>query len=57
MADHHLSSSPATCHWGYFAPDLKPILTIPSGERVTIETVSGAPAVLPQGPDLSPIHI
>ena len=51
MANHVLSSSPATCHWGYFAPDLEPVLEIDSGETVVIETVSGAPSVLPEGPD------
>ncbi|MGY9057029.1 MAG: acetamidase/formamidase family protein [Alphaproteobacteria bacterium] len=58
MANHTLSSTPATCHWGYFAPDLKPALEIASGDRVTIETISGAPAVLPHGPgwDVLPEH-
>ncbi len=55
---HLLHSSPATCHWGYFAPNLKPVLEVASGDTVTIETISGAPAVLPQGPqwDVLPEH-
>ena len=55
---HHLIARPDTCHWGYFAPDLKPVIEVLSGEAVVIDTVSGAPAVLPQGPewDVLPEH-
>ena len=47
MKDHHLPASPDTVHWGYLDPELKPVLTIDSGDRVTIDTVSGNPAHLP----------
>ena len=54
MPPHHLHSSPETCHWGYFDAKLKPVLTITSGDEVTIETVSGGPEVVP---DKSKFHI
>ncbi len=38
---HRLDASPDTVHWGYFDAQLPPLLTIESGERVTISTVSG----------------
>jgi acetamidase/formamidase len=61
MADHHLGSSPETVHWGYFDASLEPVLTIDSGDRVTVETVSGAPEVMPRSgfkipPELEAIH-
>ena len=36
-----------TVHWGYFDAGLKPVLTIDSGDRVTISSVSGTPHQLP----------
>src|ERR1700756_3306830 len=54
MTDHHLHSSPQTCHWGFFEAKLKPVLTIESGDEVTIETISGGPEVVP---DRSRFHI
>jgi acetamidase/formamidase len=53
MAVHHLKSSVATCHWGSFDARLRPVLHIKSGDIVTIETVTGAPANLPQGPEFT----
>ncbi len=47
MAHHHLRSAAATCHWGFFDAALKPVLTVKSGDEVTIETISGDPRVLP----------
>ncbi len=44
---HHLSSSPETVHWGWFDAALPHQLTIDSGDRVTIESLSGGPANLP----------
>ncbi len=43
MPHHHLHSSPETCHWGFFEAKVKPVLTIASGDEVTIDTVSGGP--------------
>ncbi|HEU5294383.1 MAG TPA: acetamidase/formamidase family protein [Burkholderiaceae bacterium] len=61
MTHHHLAASVETVHWGWFASTLKPVLTIDSGDRVTVETVSGGPANLPGAgfhvpPELLRIH-
>jgi len=61
MTHHHLPASVETCHWGFFDATLKPVLTIASGDTVTIETVSGSPDVLPPAgfhvpPELHDIH-
>jgi acetamidase/formamidase len=62
MTHHHLHSSPETCHWGFFEARLKPVLTIRSGDEVTIDTVSGGPDVVPDRarfhvpPELADIH-
>jgi acetamidase/formamidase len=47
MANHRLDASPNTVHWGYFDAGLKPLLTIESGDTVTMSSVSGQPAQLP----------
>src|SRR3984957_9679211 len=47
MTHHHLHSSPATCHWGFFEAKLKPVLTVASGDEVTIDTISGGPEMVP----------
>ncbi|MFU8883481.1 MAG: acetamidase/formamidase family protein [Rhodobacterales bacterium] len=56
-----VNAGPKTCHWGYFDADLPPLATIASGDEVTINTVSGAPHVLPGAgfhipPELLEIH-
>ena len=52
---HHLQSSPATVHWGWFDAALPHVLTIESGDRVTIESISGGPKNLPgEGFDVPP---
>ena len=61
MTDRCLKSSLETCHWGWFAGDLEPVTTVTPGERITIETVSGGPEVLPPGgfhvpPELLDLH-
>lgn len=58
---HRLPASPETCRWGYLDAGTPPVLTIRSGERVTIETVSGGPDALPPAgfhvpPELLAIH-
>ncbi len=60
-AHHHLRASPGTCHWGFFDATLPPVLRIADGDRVTVETVSGAPDDLPPPgfhvpPELQAIH-
>jgi acetamidase/formamidase/AraC-like DNA-binding protein len=37
---YYLPASDKTVHWGYFSRDLKPVLTIRSGDVVTIETLT-----------------
>ena len=58
---HHLKASAATCHWGFFDAARKPALTIDSGDRVTIDTLTGAPEVVPKSgfyvpPELADVH-
>jgi acetamidase/formamidase len=50
MNTHRLEPSPATVHWGYFDAGLSPRLTIDSGERVVISSVSGARGLMPTPP-------
>ena len=61
MAHHHLKASVANCHWGYFDATCAPVLTVKSGDHVTVDTVSGSPAVVPSDrfhvpPELLEIH-
>ena len=62
MTHHHLQSSPETCHWGFFEAKLKPVLTVKSGDEVTIDTTSGGPDVVPDRkqfhvpPELDEVH-
>ena len=62
MTHHQLHSSPETCHWGFFEAKLKPVLTIASGDEVTIDTISGGPEVVPDRnrfhvpPELAEVH-
>jgi acetamidase/formamidase len=61
-AHHQLSSTPNTAHWGFFDATLKPALSVESGDRVTIDTVSGLPDCMPPDggftvrPELVEIH-
>jgi acetamidase/formamidase len=57
---YHLAAGPDTAHWGYLDAALPPVLTVKSGDRVTIDTVSGTPAELPAdglGFDILPEHL
>jgi acetamidase/formamidase len=61
MATHHLQSSPETVHWGFFDAGLAPVLSVKSGDRVTIDCISGSPDDLPPAPfgvlpEHRPIH-
>jgi len=61
MAHHHLKASVANCHWGYFDATRAPVLTVKSGDHITVDTVSGSPAVVPSDrfhvpPELLEIH-
>jgi acetamidase/formamidase len=50
----HLEPSPETVHWGFFDAALAPLVTIASGERVTISSVSGTPDMMPASPLIVP---
>lgn len=62
MTHHRLSASADTCQWGVFDATVPPVLTVQPGDRVTIDTVTGAPNVLPDPgrfhipPELLDIH-
>ena len=45
-AQHVVHVTPATVQWGYFAANAKPVLTVKSGEVVTIDTICGIPEML-----------
>ncbi len=61
MAQHVLKSSPDTCHWGYFDAKQAPVMTIASGDEITIETISGKQDTMPPKgfivpPELLEVH-
>jgi acetamidase/formamidase len=47
MADHYLEATPETVRWGYWDGSLDPVLTVASGDRLVIDTLSGEPEDLP----------
>ncbi len=47
MTALHLTATHETTHWGWFEAGMSPVLTIRSGDTVTVETLSGAPGNLP----------
>jgi acetamidase/formamidase len=58
---HHLKANKETCHWGFFDAARKPVLTIDSGDRITIDTLSGAPDFIPKTgfhvpPEMAEVH-
>jgi acetamidase/formamidase len=55
MTAHRLDVSPDTVHWGFFDAKLSPLLTVDSGDTVTISTVSGSREQLP--PEGSPFPL
>ena len=61
MSHHLIEAGLSTCHWGYFEAALKPVLTIESGDSVTIRTVTGPAEHQPKGgfhvlPEIHEIH-
>src|SRR5262245_8162476 len=44
---HRLDPGTTTVHWGYFDAALAPRLEVDSGDTVIVDTVSGAPEVVP----------
>ncbi len=47
MATHRVPATPDTIHWGTFSAAYDPVLTIQSGDSVTLECVSGAADMMP----------
>jgi acetamidase/formamidase len=37
---HHLRATPETVHWGYFSPEIKPALTVKSGDLIQAQAVT-----------------
>ncbi len=61
MPKHYLKSNPQTCHWGYFDAKQAPVMTIASGDEITIETISGKQDTMPPAgfivpPELLEVH-
>lgn len=59
MTDHTLAATPDTVHWGRFWSELPPVISVSSGDRVTIETFSGREEALPpegSGMTVDPVH-
>src|SRR3546814_15394987 len=61
MQHHHLGASPETVHWGWFDAAQEPVLSIDSGDRITVQSVSGEPGNLPGDgfhvpPEVYPLH-
>jgi acetamidase/formamidase len=54
MADHRLDAAPDTVHWGFFDAALKPLISVDSGDTVTISTVSGMASQMPGAPYVIP---
>ena len=54
MAHHRIEAGPETVHWGYFDAALPPLVTVDSGDTVTISTVSGPPEMMPPPPLVVP---
>jgi acetamidase/formamidase len=48
MRTHRLDAAPDTVHWGFFDASLKPVVTVESGDEITMSTLSGAPEAMPQ---------
>lgn len=54
---HELKATPETVHWGYFDAGLAPVLTVQSGDAVTLHSVSGDENVTPDdGFEVLPEH-
>lgn len=51
MSRHYdVYSSPASVHWGFFEAALAPVITVNSGDTVTLHCVSGGPEEMPGEP-------
>jgi acetamidase/formamidase len=57
MSTHHtLHATPKTVHWGHFDAAIAPVMRIGSGDRVTIETLSGSREESAKAVNILPDH-
>jgi acetamidase/formamidase len=63
MQNHLLKATPETVHWGFLDGSLKPVLTVESGDQVTIQCLTCNPEWMPSKesgfdilPDLVEVH-
>jgi acetamidase/formamidase len=61
MQRHRLKADAETCHWGFFDATREPVLTVDSGDEVTVDTLSGVPEAVPASgfhipPELAEVH-
>jgi len=54
MNAERLEAAPDTVHWGYMEAGIAPRLTVNSGDRVVVATVSGAAEMMPPAPFVVP---
>ena len=47
---HQIASQPDNLHWGFFDANLKPVIEINAGDRVSVQCLCGEPSVLPTDP-------
>ena len=55
-AHHKLSPTPQTIHWGHFSAALPPVMRVVSGDRITIDTVSGSREEAARATNVLPEH-
>jgi len=52
MPQHYsVPCRPNNCHWGFFDAALKPVVSVTSGDTVTVDCVSGGRDILPTDPN------
>ena len=57
MSTHHtLGATPETIHWGHFSAALPPVVRVKSGDRITIDTLSGSKEESKQAVNVLPEH-
>jgi acetamidase/formamidase len=55
MTTHHLAATPRTVQLGLFDATLEPVLSVDSGDTVTIECLSGGPECMPPDTEVFPL--
>jgi acetamidase/formamidase len=57
MSTHHkLAPTPHTIHWGHFGAAIPPVLRVASGDRVTIDSISGSKEEASRATNVLPDH-